>query len=110
MEVLYEIRGENLIIFLPEELDHHNSKMITEQCDWYVITNHLQNIIFNFKRTTFMDSSGVGVIMGRYKLVKTFGGEITVTNVNAAIDRIFKISGLYKICNKNEHKSILVNL
>ena len=39
MEVLYEVRGENLFIYLPEELDHHNSKVITEQSDWYIVSN-----------------------------------------------------------------------
>lgn len=100
MEVLYEVRGENLFIYLPEELDHHNAKMITEQSDWYIVSNKIKNIIFNFKRTNFMDSSGIGVIMGRYKLVKSRGGEITVTNINNSIDRILTISGLYKIVNK----------
>ena len=102
MEVLYEVRGENLFIYLPEELDHHNSKMITEQSDWYIVSNQIRNIIFNFKNTNFMDSSGIGVIMGRYKLIKTRGGNITVTNINNAIDRILTISGLYKIVNKKE--------
>ena len=100
MEVLYEVRGENLFIYLPEELDHHNSKMITEQSDWYIVSNHIRNIIFNFKHTNFMDSSGIGVIMGRYKLIKTRGGNVTVTNINNAIDRILTISGLYKIVEK----------
>jgi stage II sporulation protein AA (anti-sigma F factor antagonist) len=53
-----------------------------------------------------MDSSGIGVIMGRYKLVKNMGGEITVTNINQSIDRIFTISGLYKIVNKTETPSL----
>lgn len=100
MEVLYEVRGDNLLIYLPEELDHHNAKIITEQSDWYIISNQIKNIIFNFKRTTFMDSSGVGVIMGRYKLIKGRGGEITVTNINQSIDRILTISGLYKLVKK----------
>lgn len=100
MEVLYEVRGDNLLIYLPEELDHHNAKIITEQSDWYIISNQIKNIIFNFKRTTFMDSSGVGVIMGRYKLIKSRGGEITVTNINQSIDRILTISGLYKLVKK----------
>ncbi|MFQ9516129.1 MAG: anti-sigma factor antagonist [Eubacterium sp.] len=100
MEVLYEVRGENLLIYLPEELDHHNAKIITEQSDWYIVSNQIKNIIFNFKRTSFMDSSGIGVIMGRYKLIKSLGGEITVTNINQSIDRIFTISGLYKLVNK----------
>lgn len=106
MEVLYEVRGENLLIFLPEELDHHNSKIITEQSDWYIISNKIKNIIFNFKRTNFMDSSGIGVIMGRYKLIKSLGGEITVTNINQSIDRIFTISGLYKLVNKTVTPSL----
>ena len=100
MEVLYEVRGRNLLIYLPEELDHHNAKIITEQSDWYIISNKIQNIIFNFKRTKFMDSSGIGVIMGRYKLVKNRGGKVTVTNINNSIDRILTISGLYKIVEK----------
>ena len=78
MEVLYEIRGENLIVFLPEELDHHNSRMIMEQCDWYILANQLKNVIFNFKRTTFMDSSGIGVILGRYKLKEGMWGNYRV--------------------------------
>lgn len=106
MEVLYEVRGENLLIFLPEELDHHNSKIITEQSDWYIISNQIKNIIFNFKRTNFMDSSGIGVIMGRYKLIKSLGGEITVTNINQSIDRIFTISGLYKLVTKTVTPSL----
>lgn len=107
MEVLYEVRGENLLIFLPEELDHHNAKIITEQSDWYIVSNQIKNIIFNFKRTNFMDSSGIGVIMGRYKLIKSVGGEITVTNINQSIDRIFTISGLYKLVNKTVTPSLV---
>lgn len=107
MEVLYEVRGENLLIYLPEELDHHNAKIITEQSDWYIISNQIKNIIFNFKRTNFMDSSGIGVIMGRYKLIKSVGGEITVTNINQSIDRIFTISGLYKLVNKTVTPSLV---
>ena len=67
----------------------------------------IKNIIFNFKRTMFMDSSGIGVIMGRYKLVKKRGGSITVTNINNSIDRIFTISGLYKIVSKTETPSLV---
>ena len=48
MEVLYEIRGENLIVFLPEELDHHNSRLIMLHCDWYLFANQLKIVIFNF--------------------------------------------------------------
>ena len=106
MEVLYEVRGDNLFIYLPEELDHHNAKIITEQSDWYIISSQIKNIVFNFSNTNFMDSSGVGVIMGRYKLIKPRGGNVTVTNINKTIDRILTISGLYKIVSKTETSSL----
>ena len=54
-----------------------------------------------------MVRSGIGVIMGRYKLVKKRGGSITVTNINNSIDRIFTISGLYKIVSKTETPSLV---
>lgn len=53
MEVLYEVRGDNLFIYLPEELDHHNAKIITEQSDWYIISNQIKNIVFNFSEYEF---------------------------------------------------------
>ena len=94
------------MIYLPEELDHHNAKVITEQSDWYIISQQIKNVIFNFKRTNFMDSSGIGVIMGRYKLINNIGGQIIVTNINQTIDRIFTISGLYKLVDIKEMPSL----
>lgn len=102
MEILYEVRGENLTIILPKELDHHNAKVLTQQSDWYIVSRNIKNIIFDFKETQFMDSSGVGVIMGRYKLVRARGGEITGIHIGRSIDRILTISGLYKLVNKKE--------
>lgn len=106
MDILYEVRGENLLIYLPQELDHHNAKKITEQSDWYIVSNGIKNIIFNFSRTDFMDSSGIGVIIGRYKMIKGRGGHITVVNMNQSIDRILTVSGLYKLVNKEEVPSL----
>ena len=97
MEVLYDVRGRNLLIYLPEELDHHTAKIITEQSDWYIISNKIQNIIFNFKRTKFMDSSGIGVIMGRYKTICLIGGEIWAVHANQRIRKILTLSGMTKI-------------
>ena len=103
MEVLYEVRGRNLLIYLPEELDHHNAKIITEQSDWYIISNKIQNIIFNFKRTKFMDSSGIGLIMGRYRAMGMRGDCIQAAGVSTYIEKLLHLSGVYKfveICGK----------
>ena len=102
METLYKVQGDDLTIILPEEFDHHSAKIVTEQSDWYIITEQIKNITFDFHRTNFMDSSGVGAIMGRYKLIKGNGGMVNAVNVNQSIDRILTISGLYKLMGQVE--------
>ena len=92
-----KIVNRNLIVNISEELDHHNAEIIREKIDKMVNRNNIKYIIFNFANTRFMDSSGIGVIMGRYKNIKNLGGGVVVTNVNPRVDRIFRLSGLYKI-------------
>lgn len=96
----YEINQRCLIIRLNEELDHHNAVKIREKADKLIERNHIKHIIFDFSGSDFMDSAGIGVIMGRYKKVIFIGGKIAVVSVNSTIDRIFKLSGLYKIIEK----------
>lgn len=98
--VIYEISERCLIIRLSEELDHHNAVLIREKADRLIDRNNIKHIIFDFSGAGFMDSAGIGVIMGRYKKVIFIGGKIAVANVGSAIDRIFKLSGLYKIIEK----------
>lgn len=97
MDTSYEIENDFLIIRLPKELDHHSAHDIKIRSDQEFNKGSFKNIIFDFHRTSFMDSSGIGVIMGRYKKVKDVGGIVGVMNINGAICRIMEISGLYKI-------------
>ena len=60
----------------------------------------MKHIIFDFTDVGFMDSSGIGLIMGRYKKVMFLGGRAAVTNVGEAVNRIFTLSGLYKIIER----------
>lgn len=98
----YEIFQRCLIIRLNDELDHHNAIRIREKSDKLIDRNHVKHIIFDFSGTDFMDSAGIGVIMGRYKKMVFLGGKVAVTNVSSAIDRIIRLSGLYKIIEKYE--------
>lgn len=97
MDTLYEIKGRTLVVYMPTDLDHHTAEIITENTDWFVTCHNILNIIFNFKNTEFMDSSGIGVVMGRYKLIKKLGGKIVLKNLSSNINRIFSISGVNKI-------------
>lgn len=96
----YEMGQRCLIIRLNEELDHHNAIKIKEKADRLIERNNVKNIIFDFTGADFMDSAGIGVIMGRYKKVIFIGGKIAVTSVSSVVDRIFRLSGLYKIIDK----------
>ena len=96
----YDIQERCLIIRLNEELDHHNAIRIREMADRLIDRNNIKYIIFDFSGAGFMDSAGIGVIMGRYRKVIFIGGKTAVANVNSAVDRIFRLSGLYKIIEK----------
>ena len=100
MKPVFETTGTCLNIKLPEELDHPASDEIRRESDRIIGHDYIKNMIFDFSETVFMDSSGIGLIMGRYKKVMFIGGKAAVTNVGNAVDRIFKISGLYKIIEK----------
>lgn len=102
MGASYEVIGQCLIIRLNKELDHHNAVTLREKSDRLIEKGNIKNIIFDFEESAFMDSSGIGVIMGRYKKVIFTGGKVAVTNVGSGVDRIFRLSGLYKIIGKYE--------
>lgn len=93
----YQIQENCLTICLPNELDHHNAEQIRKLSDQLVEKNHIKYIFFDFQNTNFMDSSGIGVIMGRYKQVCLFGGEVWAMNTNERLKKILRMSGVTKI-------------
>ena len=69
----YEIQGDSLIIYIKDELDHHAVTYLRETSDRLIEAGNVKNIVFDFKDVSFMDSSGIGLIMGRYKKVMCSG-------------------------------------
>ncbi|MBP3595408.1 MAG: anti-sigma factor antagonist [Lachnospiraceae bacterium] len=86
-----------MVIHLGEDLDHHNAVYIREMADGYVDKYPIDRIIFDFSGVEFMDSSGIGVVMGRYKQMSYVGGAVYVYGIGKNVDRIFQMSGLYKL-------------
>ncbi|TCK92444.1 SpoIIAA-like anti-anti-sigma regulatory factor [Natranaerovirga hydrolytica] len=109
MQIKCEIKNRNLLVNILGELDHHNAKSIREKIDQLIARNHIKNIIFDFSNIDFMDSSGIGVIMGRYKNLSVTGGKVGVVNVKPTVDRIFNLSGLYKIILKYDNVKDALN-
>ena len=97
MSYTFEIKGKNLIVHFYGELDHHMSKGARKDIDNKYLQNDLKNIIFNFSNLTLMDSSGIGLVMGRYKILVDKKGKMILISSNVYIDRIIKMSGLLKI-------------
>ena len=93
----YEVQENCLTIFLPKELDHHNAEDIRKKADRLIEKNHIKYVIFDFKNTNFMDSSGIGVIMGRYKMIYLLGGEVWAVHAHERMKKILTMSGVAKI-------------
>ena len=93
----YQIKENCLTIFLPAEVDHHNAEEIKREADKVIEEQHIKYVIFDFGRTDFMDSSGIGVIIGRCKSMGFSGGEVAATNMNERVKKIFMVSGLQKL-------------
>ena len=86
-----------LLVEIGGELDHHVAAKVREAVDGRIKSSNARNIIFDFRNVTFMDSSGIGVIMGRYKLIKTLGGKVIIFGAGAQIKRIIVMSGVDQI-------------
>lgn len=93
----FEVDGQTMVIHLGEDLDHHNAVYIREMADSFLEKYPISRIIFDFSGVEFMDSSGIGVIIGRYKKMNYVGGTVYVCGINKSVDRIFQMSGLYKL-------------
>ncbi|MCM1043467.1 MAG: anti-sigma factor antagonist [Corallococcus sp.] len=99
MEIAYSVEGKNLIIKLIGELDEHAAVSARNKIDNLLERNY-NAIIFDMSRLSFMDSTGIGVMIGRYKIIKQKGAVAYVRAPSATVDKIFKMSGLYEIMTK----------
>lgn len=99
MEDRFQMIENYLMIRMPEEIDHHQASRLSECADRYIMKEAVKNIVFDFENTNFMDSSGIGIIAGRYKKIACFGGRVYAVNANRRILKIIQLSGLKKVLN-----------
>ena len=94
----FSLDNKNLMVeLLATELDHHIANEVREEIDYVLKEKQVKNVVFNFKNIRFMDSSGIGVVIGRYKQVSSEGGKVAVININDRVKKIFDLSGMNKI-------------
>lgn len=93
----YEAVGRVLVIHMPKELDHHNCRNLKYETDLLLEENPIQRMVFDFSKTEFMDSSGIGILLGRYKQLRSAGGEMACCCPGKQVKRILKAAGMEKM-------------
>ncbi|MBM7584417.1 stage II sporulation protein AA (anti-sigma F factor antagonist) [Bacillus pakistanensis] len=97
LSINLEVKKDVLCVRLSGELDHHTAEQLREKVSNVIEENGIKHIVLNLEELGFMDSSGLGVILGRYKQIKQKHGEMVVCAISPAVKRLFEMSGLFKI-------------
>lgn len=105
LQIELEHYRRTLIVRLKGELDHHTAEAVKLQMEEAILRGNSSHIVLSLKELAFMDSSGLGVILGRYKLITAKGGRMVVCDVNPSVYRLFEMSGLFKILSIEENES-----
>lgn len=108
MNIGFDFTNNKLIIRIDGDIDHHTCEEIRNKVDQEINRRNPRSIIFDMKNVNFMDSSGIGVIIGRYKLIMTNGGIAAMINLKPQVKRVYDICGLKKIIPIYENEKAAV--
>ena len=97
MESIYYEEDKQLVIKILYEIDEFSVQKIRGRVDYELERYMPKKVIFDFDNVTFMDSAGIGLIIGRYKLANMLGIEIEITNLTHSVKKIFEMSGILKL-------------
>ena len=95
-----EKNKNTLIVRLGGELDHSAASRVRTELDRMIVDSHIRRLIFDLKELRFMDSSGIGLILGRYNLLSRRGGSVAISGSNPRIERIFEMAGLFQLVER----------
>lgn len=102
MESKYCNEDKRLIFEINEDIDECYAQKIRRRLDNEIERYMPKTVIFDFNRVSFMDSAGIGLLIGRYKLIKMLGGNLEIANISTSVRKIFEMSGLFKIIQEVE--------
>ena len=105
MNINFIKQDKQLIVEVTEEIDHHVAEKIRRKVDDEITRYMPRKTIFDFSRVSFMDSAGIGMIIGRYKMMKLIGGEMEIVNISPNVKRILEMSGISKIISMKEKRA-----
>ena len=93
----FQVVDNCLMVKLPEEVDHYRTAYICERADQFIVNGKVDHVAFDFGTTKFMDSSGIGLIMGRYKKIRCIGGKVFVLHADRQIKRMLVLAGIQNL-------------
>lgn len=97
MSVRIESNDGVVTAYLEGELDHHAAKGIREEIDENIERIRPSVLVLDFKNVTFMDSSGIGLVMGRYRTMQILNGRLIVRNASLHIRKVMRLAGLDRL-------------
>ena len=104
MESFYRKEDKQLIFKMDEEIDECTAQKIRRKLDNEIERYMPKEVIFDFNNVSFMDSAGIGLIIGRYKLANMLGGQVQVANLTTPVRKIFEMSGISKLIPEKKIK------
>ena len=109
MEINYKKEDKQLVFKINEDIDEYCVQKIRRKLDNEIERYMPKEIIFDFSNVSFMDSAGIGLLIGRYKLAEMLGGKVKISNINTTIRKIFEMSGILRIMPEveNTQKEVL---
>lgn len=97
MQIELKISKKTLVVSLTGELDHHTAEQTRLMIEKTIAAKNIKNLIFDFSALSFMDSSGIGMVIGRYKLIRSLGGSVSLVCRGKRMERLVEMSGLTKL-------------
>lgn len=97
MYLKFDRVDDKLVVYMIGELDHHSAEEVRNKIDDRLDREKVNKLVMDFSGVTFMDSSGIGVVIGRFKKLSIKKGTVCVAQVNNTVKRVFELSGMFKI-------------
>ena len=97
MGVNMKLCDDIMTVMINGDIDHHTARIIREQIDEKIEQSFPRQLIIDMKNVDFMDSSGIGLILGRYRIMLLYKGGVKIANANKQVSKVLKISGVDKL-------------
>ena len=106
MKSEYKDLDKLLILKVTEEIDHHTTEKIRRKMDNEITRYMPRKVLFDFNEVSFMDSAGIGLIIGRYNVANLFGGDVEIVNASPSVKKVLEMSGITRIIKINNERKV----